>query len=252
MRPGNIAMFHIGRCGSTVLTSLLKQHSKVFWASELYEPIFKEWRRKTQENVITGEMPDDAILILQKSMKKAFHRYYGFEIKPFHFRLIDYSKESYIEHLDRLGFSHFIILDRENRLRKIISSMIAHEDRTRFHMKGKTKSKLKQIYIDVDKVTIDYDQKPLLSFLEDYENEMSSLKEILEKKNCLCLTYEKDVQDDPRLGYRKICDFLNIKPKDVTIDLSRTNPFQVREMIENFQNVNDMLKDTKYEWMLYG
>ena len=39
-------MFHIGRCGSTVVSELLNQHSKIHWESELYTPIFTELQKK--------------------------------------------------------------------------------------------------------------------------------------------------------------------------------------------------------------
>ena len=43
-RPGNILIIHIGRCGSTVLGKMLNEHPMIYWASELYEPIFGTWR----------------------------------------------------------------------------------------------------------------------------------------------------------------------------------------------------------------
>ncbi|MBN1187059.1 MAG: hypothetical protein JXB49_32575 [Bacteroidales bacterium] len=250
-RPGNIVMFHIGRCGSTVLSTLLEQHQNVFWASEIYEPIFKKWRNYTNGKEIASEMPEDAIIYLKKSMQKAFHRYYGFEVKPFHIRLIGYSEDSFLENLDALGFSHYIFLDRRNRLRKIVSSLIAHKDRMRYHQDSEITAKLKHVFVDVNNVAIDYDQKPLLSFLSDYDKDVASIRSMLKTKNCLDLTYEEHVQNEPRVGYQQICEFIGIKPKEVTIKLSRTNPFPVRNMIENFEEVENILKGTEYEWMLY-
>ncbi len=250
LRPGNIVMFHIGRCGSTVLASLLDQHNNVMWASEFYVPIFRDWERRNGGKEIAGDMPADAIVLLKEHMRKALHRYYGFEIKPFHLRLIGYHMDSFINHLEEMEFSHYIILDRRNRLKKIISSVIAHQDRLRYHQNKEARPRLKQVNLDVDRVGIDYECKPLLSFLADYDDQVSSLEEKLEKKNLLNLVYEDDVQDDPRVGYRKICDFLSITAKEVQVDLSRTNPFPVRDMIQNYDEVEATLGGTKYEWML--
>ena len=40
-------MLHNGRCGSTVVGNLLAQNPNIYWASELYEPMFKVERRKS-------------------------------------------------------------------------------------------------------------------------------------------------------------------------------------------------------------
>jgi hypothetical protein len=251
LRPGNVAMFHIGRCGSTVLSSLLSQHHKIFWASEFYVRYFREWEKANGGQEVIGQMPGDAIQLLQDHMKLALHRYFGFEIKPFHFKLIGYDMDSFIQHLDKMGYTHFILLDRENRLRKIISSVIAHQDRKKYHQNEKVKAKKKQVYIDVDRVAIDYQVKPLISFLSDYEEEIAALKIIFKSRKHLSLTYEKDIQNDPVKAYQQVCDFLGIKSRNVTVELSRTNPFVANEMIENFDEVESVLKGTNYEWMLY-
>jgi hypothetical protein len=251
-RAGNIIMLHLGRCGSTVLSTLLKQHKReIFWASELYVKIFREWEKSNGGEEVVGDMPVDAIDYLKDSMKHALHRYYGFEIKPFHFRLIGFTFENFMRRLEEMEYSHYILLDRENRLRKIISSLIAHEDRNRYHHKETMKVKRKKVYIDVTNVAIDYQSKPLLTFLSDYQVEMTSVSKYFKHKNYLSLTYEKDIQDDPLKGYLRVCDFLGLKPKKVSVKLSRTNPFPVKDMIENFDEVESVLNGTNYEWMLY-
>jgi len=250
-RPANICMLHIGRCGSTVLSSMLSQHKQMYWASEFYATIFHKWEKGSKGEELPGDMPDDAVSLLKGDMRKALHRYYGFEIKPFHFQLIGYSQESFFHILENLKYTHFIHLDRRNRLRKIVSSLIAHENNMIFHQKGKTAAKLKQVSIDVNSISIDYQCKSLYSFLSDYDQQVLAVKEMLEEKNSLSLSYEDDIQEDPRIGYQKICDFIGLKSKEVSVKLSRTNPFPVKDMIKNFNEVEAVLKGTVYEWMLY-
>jgi len=210
-----------------------------------------DWKRANGGKEIKGEMPEDAIDLLKLSMRNAMHRYYGFEIKPFHFQLIGYSMETFVDKMDELGFSHYILLDRRNRLRKIVSSALAHADSVKYHQGKETEAKLKLIHLDVENIEIDYDSKPLLKFLSDYDEQVASLSNLLEPKNYLSLTYEDDVQEDPRIGYRRICDYTGLRSKDISARLSRTNPFPVKDMIENFEEVESVLKGTKYEWMLY-
>lgn len=69
-------------------------------------------------------------------------------------------------------------------------------------------------------------------------------------RNVLRLTYEEDVERDPRVGYRRICSFLEIKPHDVPVRLGRTNPFTLGELIENFDEVRQALDGSQYGWML--
>ena len=249
-RPGNVVMFHLGRSGSTVLAELLKQHSRIFWGSELYNRIFLQWERKNDGKEVVEELTEDPVLYLQNDMKRAYHRYYGFEIKPFHFKLIGHTPGSYLNVLEQNKFEHFIILNRKNRMRKIISSTIAHSDKSRYHIKSNEKSSIKKIHIDVNHVQIDFDNKPLIDYLTDYDEQMALLDQLLEGKKVLHLTYEDHIQENPRIAYEKSCEFLGLKPQPVEIRLSRTNPFPVREMIENIEEVERVLKGTPYMWML--
>jgi len=250
-RPCNVVMFHIGRCGSTVVSNLLDQHPHLYWASELYEPIFGKWQKNNAGVEVVGEMPADAIDILRKSSRQAIHHSYGFEIKPYHFRLIGYEQEDFLQHLEAIGFTHYIILDRKNRLRKIISSIIAHQ-KGGYHIDGKTRARLKSAYVNLDKVEIDFDSKPLLDYLRDYDKQFSELESSLKSKRLLKLTYEDDIQDDPEIAYSSICEFLDIERKPVSVNLSKTNPFPIRDMIENLGEVEQVLSGTPYEWMLNG
>lgn len=250
LRPGNVVMFHIGRCGSTVISLLLKQHRRIHWASELYVPIFLEWQRKNAGIEAVEEMPEDAIDILRRNMRLALHRFYGFEIKPFHLRLIGYSTESFVHHLDSLGFTHFILLDRKNRLRKIVSSIFAHQDGEEYHVECNTKEQKTRVYINVDEVRIDFDAKPLVDYLWDYENQVHKLDALLEGRRFLKLTYEEDVRANPKRAYSSICEFLGLQPANASVMLSMTNPFPVRDMIKNIEEVEETLCGTSYEWML--
>lgn len=248
MRPGNAVMFHVGRCGSTVVGKMLNQHPKIHWASELYPRVFDEWRRSNAGVETVGQMPQDAIAYLKNDMRFALHRFYGFEMKPFHFHLVGYSEEAFLDHLKTLGFSHYIHLDRKNRLRKIISSVVAHQ--TRYHLKHGAKPQLTKVHLDIHDLKIDFDRKPLIEYLSDYDRDMHKLETLLKDRNTLHLTYEDDIQEDPQKAYAKICGFFGIPTARASAKLARTNPFPLKDMVENYKEVEQALTRTPYEWML--
>jgi hypothetical protein len=249
-RPSNIVMYHLGRCGSTVLGSLLDQNPRIYWDGELYTRFFLKGPKENNGESISGILQQDPMKILQRRMLKAFHRHYGTEIKPFHFSLMHRSPQAFIESLDLLKFNHVIILDRRNRLRKIISSLIG-KDQKKYHLRSGESPKLNRIFLNTQQVTIDSYSKSLVQCLSDYDEQFAELEKILGDRKILKLIYEDDIESDPIQAYQKVCDFINVKPHNAEIKFTRTNPFPVRDLIENFSEVEGVLRGTPYEWMLH-
>lgn len=248
-RPGNAVMFHLGRSGSTVLGRMLGQHRRIFWRGELYDPIFRQWRRENNGIECVRTMPEDPALILRRDMRLAFHRVYGFEMKPFHFGLIGRSLDAMFSEFDALGFTHFILLERRNRLRKIVSSLVAHESGT-YHLSTTESARLRPVHVNIEEIQIDFASKPLIDFLTDYDDRMQAITERLAGRRVLSLSYEDDIENDPHLGYQRVCSFLGVKPEPATIDLARMNPFRLRDMVQNWAEVERALTGSKFEWML--
>jgi hypothetical protein len=242
-------MFHIGRSGSTVLADLLNQHQKVYWNGEIYAKTFEHWERK---GFVIGvdPLPVDFTRLLRKKMIGAGEKIYGFEVKFFHLKLINVELTDYIESLHEFGFNHFIVLKRKNYLRKIVSSVIAHQ-KSQFHQSYHEKANLTRIKLDVDNIQIDFETKPLLAYLQNYHEKFCLLEQLLEGRNSLQLTYEDDIASDPLVSYKRVCDFLQVSYKDVLIRYGKTNPFELSEIIINFEEVERRLCGTSFEWMLY-
>ena len=125
-RKINVVMFHIGRSGSTVLSDLLGQHSRVFWDGQIYERLFEQLEASSTRVAPGSVARHNAITALQFRMRAAGERVYGFEVKFFHLRCFGIDLKEYVAHLRALGFTHFVILERRNYLRKILSSVVAH------------------------------------------------------------------------------------------------------------------------------
>jgi hypothetical protein len=57
---------------------------------------------------------------------------------------------------------------------------------------------------------------------------------------------------NPINAYEKICDFIGVKKIKPTISLSKTTPFPVRDLIENYDDVVNCLNCSSHGWMLEG
>ncbi len=235
-RPGNVAMFHVGRSGSRVLASLLGQHPAVRWDGEIYEPNSKLWR--------PGRDPER---LLRRRMRLAGRRYYGFEMKFFHARLMGLALSEFVPHLIGSGFDRFIVLERRNTLRKVVSSIRLHQERRSHRKEGA--ARLHRIRVDVEDVRIDRASLPLVDHLEGYRRGFEELDHLIEDREVLRLSYEDDIAEDPRIAYQRCCAFLGIEPTPVEVAYGRTNPFPMKEIVINWDDVVRALSDTPFGWM---
>lgn len=244
MPTGHIAMFHTGRCGSTVLGDMLNQHPSIDWDCEIYEPNGALYHKH-------GIRADavDPVGFLRKRMTGATKPHYGFEIKPYHTRLVKLPMEKLITSLDALGFTHFVLLQRRNSLRKIVSAQVANTTK-RWHVPAGSVVPLTKLRLNVDLVRTEYTEKPLLEFLREYEADMRDIERRLTGRSVLKLSYEDDIENDPLAGYRKMCDFLGFFPAPAVIQLGRTTPFLLCEVLENHDEVAAALRGTEFEWMM--
>jgi hypothetical protein len=249
---GNIAMFHVGRCGSTVLGDMLDQHPMIHWDGEIYERLLKSNRISqdvTQKSSL--HIAADPIGLLTSHMRRAGRQYYGIEVKPFHLDLLGIDLNHFLRALEAKRFNHLIILQRRNHLRKIVSSTIAHKTR-QFHRSANSSSLMTKIHLDLEHVQIDRQEKPLIEFLGEYTAFFDTLGQLLSPRNRLWLTYEDDVSPNPQMAYRRVCAFLGVVPGNApAVRYGITNPYPLPEVITNFAQVEARLKGTEFEWMLY-
>lgn len=233
---GNVAMFHEGRCGSTVLTGLLGQHSAIQWEGEVFGA-FQPGGALTR--YLRYSYP---LLYLRQRIARSEHSIYGFETKVrLHlWRQLDISLEEYLRGLQSLGFSRYIVLDRKNGLRRIASSLISVKTK-KWAVSKREKPRLVQIELEPG---------DLISRLEELQRISAELEEVLSDRAFLWLTYEDHIAPDPRIGYQKVCDFLGLLPEEATVNLKKLNPFPLSEMIENYDEICCGLSGTDYEWML--
>lgn len=240
-----VMMFHIGRSGSQVLGSLLKQHPQVHWADEVFIEPLKEARRRELPKPTVVEPYD----FLSAKFATCQAQILGGEVKFFHLRLLDQTVPQFIKNLQKLGFEHFIILKRKNYLRKVVSSLIAHQT-NQWHRRPSQPEQLTRIWLDTENVQIDWAQKPLLDYFHQYDADFAAAQKYLSSCSVQMVSYEAHILPDPVIGYRLCCRFLGIPSTEVTVPYGRTNPFPLRKILLNFDEVASLLQNTPYEWML--
>jgi LPS sulfotransferase NodH len=243
-RKKKVAMFHTGRCGSTVLCRMLNAHSKVFWADEIFEKVMRP-----DANGFADDFMNKTINL---SSNRRVSHIYGFETKYLpqqHLsdKCLNITIGNYITSLRTLGFSYFIVLHRKNYLRRAISVQVGRE-RGKWHSKERSMSPTK-IHIDINSFQTGVRREPLLELFACMDESYDLLRHSL-SSNSLFITYEDDIQNDPLSAYGKVCEFLDLENEKPKIDLHKTNPFSYEQMISNFEEVEAVLKGTKYSWML--
>jgi len=72
-------------------------------------------------------------------------------------------------------------------------------------------------------------------------------------QQCLEIMYEDIVGPDREYFLKEVYDFLAVEYiPGIASDLIKQNPEPLSELIENFSEIEEALKGTAYEWMLYG
>ena len=250
MRPGNVALIHFGRSGSTVVTRMLHEHPRVHWASELFAPLYAQSRQEDAARLRGVDSAEAMFSYLRADMRSALHRFYGVEFKPYHYQSFQLSTADFIERLKELGFTHFMFLDRENRLRKVVSTLVANAKNGAYHLKQGESAQLTRVRVDPRKLTVDLIEQSLVEYLDQYDRDAAQILEALDGVNALRLSYEQDVQADPARAYARVCAFLGLTPRPVEARFSRTNPFPLRDIVENYDELTQALRGTPHAWML--
>lgn len=245
-RPGVVVMLHVGRCGSTVLASLLGQHSRIFWDGKIY--------RKAEDAYGYDIGKIDYSDWTRRQFQVSGARYYGFEFKILndHYPAkIGVPLQGFLEQCKTLGVTHYILLVRRNTLRHVVSHY-ASKQRGRWHMSASNAAERKQFTLDPETITTGSGKgRPLLGYLQEVDDAHATVRAALKDQPVLEIEYESDIEAKGALfAYEKICAFLDLAPEAAEIRNRRINPFPVHETILNHDQIAATLKGTRFEWML--
>lgn len=242
-KRNNILMYHFGRSGSTVLGNLIDQHIRVRWKGE----VISYYLDKVGKNETINYL--HALRWIYMDRARTLKKFYGIEIKPAHLDKLNIGENQFLTELINNGFNKFILLKRENILKKIVSSFLATE--TGLWHTGKTiKEKPKKIHLETENIKMDGKNWHLVDLLNYYTTKYQAIHQSLKNENLIELVYEKDILPDPLKGYNKVCDFLEIEPLYPKINFERTTPWKISSIISNYDEISKILINTNYSWMV--
>jgi hypothetical protein len=220
---------------------MLDEHPDITWDGEIFEP-----SHRSELGEPAGLVP--AELIARRKARAP--RHYGFETKylaSHHLGALGISLPDYVSMLEGLGFHHFVALHRRNYLRRVVSGAVGRAAGA-WHRSRPGVGEPVVITLDPQHVPFGGEQ-PLL----DVFAELAAGEELLHRllpESALWLTYEDDIAVDPGVAYRRICELIGVEPAPVAPKLFPTNPFRLRDMLANYDEIAAELSRTSYEWML--
>ncbi len=223
-----------GRTGSSVLTELLNCHPEIFCDVEIFNYMYCHSR---------VFFPD--LYIRSCSKRAAIHHktVYGFKVKIAQLRF-EHKYNNYENILKKLSDEgwKFIYLKRENYLRHKLSNIFTTQTNI-FRIKNRQEINHKKIRVDCEQLLrgITYSE-------EVSRTEEENLKNIPHIK----ITYEGDLLDNSKHQETadKIFGYLNLSTHKVFTDLKRMSSENLEDMLENYDEVYDFFKDTKYKLFL--
>lgn len=235
-RRTNVAMFHNGRCGSTVVGMLLNQHPKIRWIGE----IFASLKRKYGEDSWVWE---DPIRMINLRTKIHTSKVLGLEIKKKHLRDVNMDMSRLVYKLEKMGYEKYVSLERKNYLKREISKIVGNKMEKWNYKKEVEPPKVR--------VPVDYGKgRNIAEKFREVEKFYKKVKEKIGKEKLIVITYEDHVKSSPKKAFEKIVSDLGLKKTSTIIKTKKINEGPVRERVKNFEEIRDSLSGTKYEWML--
>ena len=240
-----ICCFHFGRCGSTLLGNMLASRPDLDWKGEVFHGL--------HENNIPLQPHTNPFEFLDFHWKHSPNHHFGIETKFQHLDSngLDIELGSFLSGLKNIGFRKIIILKRKNYLRQAIS--VARGQLTKnWHVSVDEKPpRLPTFELDLERISLGGRNRPILDCFEFLDSTFRQSRAIVEKSNleCLELLYEDDLEIDPLSGYAKVTGFINLPHSDTTVSVRKIENRPVNEIVTNFQEIRQRLKNTTYEWM---
>jgi len=237
-----VVVLHTGRCGSTVISSMLAQDKQFRVFGEIFNAGVREDRRMN---------PNKLEFTLKGLKNMAVPRIPVVELKALStqdLRDTEHDLPDFLNAAEQSGYSKFILLCRENYLRQVLSFRTAIE-RQRYHYSKDEAVPKTSVTIGVESIDAMSSRSSLVEHFRFLDEEYEYIRDLLKDRNALELTYENDVEKGPEVAVDKIFEFASVAPAKVQPTLVKSANQTIQDATENWDQVVEALRGTKYEWM---
>ena len=249
-----VVNWHVGRCGSSVLGSLLAQHPSIVYSNEIYSRYMPRRRG-------SSSLPSIGSVLEQAEQAVSGSDLHLFEVKHLPDQNLglypQLELQDWLNHFYAQGYKHHLLMRRRNGLRRIVSHVRAAQSGQ--YVLGSSSDVVNNspIKIPLEGIVHGFGRRTLLGWLEEYERgheDMQSCLDALDQSNpdfsWLELVYEDQIEHDPRMAYRDVCNFLGLPAVDVDLRYRKISPGRLVDLIDNLDEVRDCLSPSRFAWML--
>lgn len=244
-RRGAFAVANVSRCGSSVLGQLLHQHPSIRFDGESY-------RHGLPSGTSLSDAARDGVRLeieatLQRRMRMSIAPWFGFDDQPLYLQLGAIDVASHAAGLKKLGFTHFVILRRSNLIRRLVSATRAAESGVYAVRSADVPPRSGPVTLPTQGPS---GEPILLQRLDAVERFYSEVEAAHATDRVLHVNYERHIENDPRVAFRMVVEFLGLPQAERDVPLRRLNTRPTKEILLNYGEVSTALRGTKYEWML--
>nr|NQU94560.1 hypothetical protein [Bacteroidota bacterium] len=226
-------IFGQGRSGSNLLVDLLNNHPEIVCYKELFN--VNKWVNKTTiVRRVVYKFPHAYINYIRHKNK---HRIFGFKLM--YHQMLPFEKQ--IQRMFQQDWK-VIHMHRNDLLKQSLSGLIAHHSGVWIHTAGRYHEE-KVYRIDPLQVIED-----LVRRTNAAEYEKIALTGI----GALTIVYEDHLEDPDKWQNtaKQVFEFLDTYPVEVTTRMVKSDSRTLKERIENYDEIIDQLKATKFASLL--
>ena len=218
-------VFAQGRTGSELLVSLLNNHPRIHCEGELLNA-------KLNTKIVFPQ------LYVQGRRAKYPEKAYGFKVKIYQLTEDQHTDPQIFMHgLQSKGWK-VIYLQRENLLRNSISCILGFQ-RNKWHDRSKNPLKEQKFTMACDRLLYELERRDIYTEKE---------AEILERIDHIKIVYERDLLGGE--NHQNTCDrlfaYLGLPSVGVRAKLKKTTSNRLSDFIENYEEIESAIAQTKY------
>ena len=227
---------------------MLRQHTfeEVEWDGEVFERQFN--------GDLTAWRDTPPLKFLADRIRASSARVYGFEVKCHSSQhlapgWVNTSIDDFLAAMRASGVTDYVIFKRSNYLRQLVSFYVGWQ-RKRWHNDAGETPELTRIQLELNSCRIGSYSREMIALFMEIDDMYARLDHLLKKERVLQLTYEKDIRSDPRIGYQRLARWLDLEFLTPSVTLGRSNPYPLRQVLSNYEQVAARLRESEYAWML--